>query len=49
MQCGKHTCSGGCANNVNCMQSSAPGDTVSCSIFIRGMYTDIVVSHVHMN
>ena len=35
-------------NNLKHIYTSACGDLVDCIEFIRGIYTDIAVSHVHM-
>ena len=48
VQCGRYICSGAYASNVECMYASASGHIFDFSEFISGIYTDIVVSHVHM-
>ena len=37
------------ANDLNCMYTSACGDSVDCIEFIRSLYTEIVVSYLHKN
>ena len=49
VQCARHICLGTSANNVKCMYTSAHGYTVDCSEFICGMYSDVVISYMHMN
>ena len=48
IQYGRHVCLGAYVNNVRCMFTSAGGDIVDCIEVIWGMYTDIVLSYVHM-
>ena len=36
------------ASNIECMYTSAPGHFISCSEFIWGIYTYIVVCYLHM-
>ena len=48
MKCSGHICSGANVNNVKCMYTKTCGDIVSYIEFV-GIYTEIVVSYVHMN
>ena len=47
--CGKYICSGGYTNDVKCLYTSVPGHIVDCSGFVWDIYTNIVVSYVHLN
>ena len=38
-----------CDINVKCMYMDAPGHIIDCSELILGIYSDIVISYVHMN
>ena len=49
IQCHRHINFGAYASKVKCMHTSAHGHIVDCSEFISGIYTDIVVSNLHMN
>ena len=49
MQCDRNRYSGAYVNNVKCMYISVPGHIVNCIEFIFIIYTNIVVSYVHMN
>ena len=48
-QCGIHSCSGAYIYNVKVMLIIVPSLIVDCFGFIRGLYTDIVVSYIHMS
>ena len=48
VQCGRYICSGVHAKNVKFMYTSAFGHIIDCSKFTRGIYTNTVVSHVHL-
>ena len=43
MKNGRHICSWLYVSNVKCLYTSAPGHTVDCSEFIRGIYINRVV------
>ena len=47
MQFGRHICSGAYANGRKCMYTGTSGNTVDCSKFVCGVYTDIIVSCAH--
>ena len=48
MQYHRHICSGAYASNVECMYNSTLGHITDCSELIRGIYTAIIVSCLHM-
>ena len=43
-----HICSGAYASNVESMDTSTLGHITVCMQFIKGIYTDIVVSYVYL-
>ena len=49
MQFGSYICSGAYDNNVKHMYTSIPCHSFDCIDFIEGMYTEIAISHLHMN
>ena len=48
VECSKHISSGAYASNVECVHTSAPGHTTHYIEFILGIYTDIVISYLHI-
>ena len=42
-------CSGANANNVKYMSTTACDHTVDCRDLIRGKYTEIIISYLHVN
>ena len=48
MQSGRYISSGAFASNVKCVYASAPGHIIDCIKLTWGIYTDIVISYVHI-
>ena len=49
VQCGRIICSGAYANNLKSMYASISGDIGDYSVFIWGIYTNIVSFYLHMD
>ena len=49
VQCYRYICSGAYASNVKCMHVCVSSHIISCTRFIWDIYTDMVVSYVHLN
>ena len=48
-QCCRHICPRAYANTVKCMYTSPSSHIVDGSELIQGIYTDIVISYLHLN